>query len=228
MVGKPNSDSAINMELLINFWEWTTPDMMRSLVNVLKVLVVCSFTTIIWALFIVLMRISKFFIFRWFAVSYIEIFRGTPLIVQILIIFNYLPHFGIVLSSFQAAVLSLTLNAGGYLAESYRSGFQAVPIGQKEAALALGMSKIRAVIRVDIPVAFRIVMPAIGNIVVSILLTTPFIYLVGMGDLMMRANELMRMTLNWSVYAYITFIYIIIGLILSWFNYKLEKKMRLP
>ena len=90
------------------------------------------------------------------------------------------------------------------------------------------MSKIRAIIRVDIPVAFRIVMPAIGNIVVSILLTTPFIYLVGMGDLMMRANELMRLTLNWSVYAYITFIYIIIGLILSWFNYKLEKKMRLP
>ena len=94
MVRTSNSDSAINMELLINFWEWTTPDMMRSLVNVLKVLVVCSFTTIIWALFIVLMRISKFFIFRWFAVSYIEIFRGTPLIVQILIIFNYLPHFG--------------------------------------------------------------------------------------------------------------------------------------
>ena len=155
-------------------------------------------------------------------------FAVHPLIVQILIIFNYLPHFGIVLSSFQAAVLSLTLNAGGYLAESYRSGFQAVPIGQKEAALALGMSKIRAVIRVDIPVAFRIVMPAIGNIVVSILLTTPFIYLVGMGDLMMRANELMRMTLNWSVYGYITIIYIIIGLILSWFNYKLEKKMRLP
>jgi len=228
LVGAPNSYSAIKMELLIKFWDWTSADMIDSIIVVLKVLVVCSFTTIAWALIIVLMRISKLFILRWFAISYIEFFRGTPLIVQILIIFNYLPHFGIMLSSFQAAVLSLTLNAGGYLAESYRSGFQAVPLGQKEAALALGMSKIRSIIRVDIPIAFRIVLPAIGNIIVGILLTTPFIYLVGMEDLMMRANDLMRRTMDWSVYGYITCIYIIIGLMLTGFNYLMEKKTQLP
>jgi polar amino acid transport system substrate-binding protein len=100
---------------------------------------------------------------RWAAIGYIELLRGTPLLLQLYVIFFLLPEVGIAIPAFYAAVAGLAINYSAYEAEIYRAGLQAVPRGQMEAALALGMSQGLALRRVVIPQAVRIVVPPVTN-----------------------------------------------------------------
>ncbi|MEX0675583.1 MAG: ABC transporter substrate-binding protein/permease [Pirellulales bacterium] len=100
---------------------------------------------------------------RWGAIGYIEILRGTPLLLQLYVIFFLLPEVGLAIPAFYAAVAGLAINYSAYEAEIYRAGLQAVPRGQMEAALALGMSQSLALRRVVIPQAVRIVVPPVTN-----------------------------------------------------------------
>lgn len=97
------------------------------------------------------------------AVSYVEIVRGTPLVLQLYVIFFLLPELGINLNAFWAAILGLAINYSAYEAEIYRAGIQAIPRGQMEAALSLGMSRWLALRRIIIPQATRIVIPPVTN-----------------------------------------------------------------
>ncbi|HEX3727843.1 MAG TPA: ABC transporter substrate-binding protein/permease, partial [Pirellulales bacterium] len=100
---------------------------------------------------------------RWLLVAYIEILRGTPLMLQLFVIFFMLPEIGIAIPAIYAAVAGLAINYSAYEAEIYRAGLQAVPRGQMEAALALGMSPALALRRIVIPQAARIVVPPVTN-----------------------------------------------------------------
>jgi polar amino acid transport system substrate-binding protein len=100
---------------------------------------------------------------RWAAIGYIELLRGTPLLLQLYVIFFLLPEIGLAIPAFFAAVAGLAINYSAYEAEIYRAGLQAVPRGQMEAALALGMSQWQALRRVVIPQAARIVVPPVTN-----------------------------------------------------------------
>lgn len=100
---------------------------------------------------------------RWLLVAYIEILRGTPLMLQLFVIFFLLPEIGLTIPAFGAAVAGLAINYSAYEAEIYRAGLQAVPRGQLEAALALGMSPALALRRIIIPQAARIVVPPVTN-----------------------------------------------------------------
>src|ERR1700741_4162472 len=93
--------------------------------------------------------------------AYVCLFRGTPVLFQIIFVYNVLPSFGIKLSAFVSAVLALSLNEGAYMAEILRSGLQAVRKGQRTAALALGMTTGQMMRYVVIPQAARIVLPPI-------------------------------------------------------------------
>ena len=100
---------------------------------------------------------------RWLTVAYIEMLRGTPLLLQLYVLFYLLPEIGIAIPAFYAAVAGLAINYSAYEAEIYRAGLQAVPRGQMEAALSLGMSRGLALRRVIIPQAVRIVIPPVTN-----------------------------------------------------------------
>jgi polar amino acid transport system substrate-binding protein len=100
---------------------------------------------------------------RWALVAYIEILRGTPLMLQLFVIFFLLPELGLAIPAVYAAIAGLAINYSAYEAEIYRAGLQAVPRGQMEAALALGMSPWLALRRIVIPQAFRIVVPPVTN-----------------------------------------------------------------
>ncbi len=101
--------------------------------------------------------------FRWLAVAYVELLRGTPLLLQLYVVFYLLPEIGIAIPAFYAAIAGLAFNYSAYEAEIYRDGLLAVPRGQMEAALALGMSPSQALRRIVIPQAMRIVVPPITN-----------------------------------------------------------------
>ena len=100
---------------------------------------------------------------RWLMVAYVEVLRGTPLMLQLFVIFFLLPEIGLPIPAFYAAVAGLAINYSAYEAEIYRAGLQAVPRGQMEAALSLGMSPALALRRIVIPQAVRIVIPPVTN-----------------------------------------------------------------
>lgn len=100
---------------------------------------------------------------RWLSIAYVEILRGTPLMIQLFVIFFLLPEVGIRLPPLVAAIAGLAINYSAYEAEIYRAGLQAIPRGQMEAALALGMPQTLALRRVIIPQAVRIVVPPVTN-----------------------------------------------------------------
>lgn len=215
------------MELLSRWAFYFTDSISAGLIITLKVLAVSLITTLLFGLVVAVMRMSPIKPVKWLAQAYIEIFRGTPLLVQILLLFAALPILtGWFLTSFQTAILAMTLNAGSYMAESYRSGLESVPVGQREAAASLGMGSLLAFRRVVFPQAIKIVLPAIGNTMTGMLLATSFIFLVGLQDMMARANLILWKTGDFSIYLLVTLIYVAIGLVFVWGTKYMEAQFK--
>ncbi|QDH16060.1 transporter substrate-binding domain-containing protein [Oecophyllibacter saccharovorans] len=120
---------------------------------------------------------------RWASGAYIEVVRGTPLLIQILFIFYGLPSFGIQLSPFLAGVVALGLNYAAYEAENYRAGLLSVPRGQMEGALALNMTHLQALRLVVVPQAFRTVVPVMTNDFISLLKDSSLVSVITLTEL---------------------------------------------
>jgi len=126
------------------------------------------------------------------AQTYCWFFRGTPLLVQLLIIYTGLPLFGIRFNVVQAALLGLALNEAAYLSEIVRSGISAVGKGQREAGLALGLSRMQVFRTITWPQAFRIIIPPLGNSVNGLLKTTSVASVISMEELLRRTQILIQ------------------------------------
>jgi polar amino acid transport system permease protein len=120
---------------------------------------------------------------------YLWLFRGTPVLFQVIFIYNVLPSFGIKLSAFVCAVLALSLNEGAYMAEILRSGLQAVKKGQRTAGLALGMTGSQMMRYVVVPQAARIVLPPIGNQMIGMLKLSALVSVIAVEELLLVANQ---------------------------------------
>jgi len=123
------------------------------------------------------------------SLAYLWLFRGTPVLFQIIFIYNVLPTFGIRLSAFVSAIIALSLNEGAYMAEIIRSGLQAVKKGQRTAGLALGMTRFSVMRYIVIPQAGRIVLPPIGNQMIGMLKTSALVSVVAVEELLLVANQ---------------------------------------
>lgn len=119
----------------------------------------------------------------WACYAWVELIRGTPLLVQLYILYYGLPYAGILLSAPLAAILGLSLNYGAYEAENYRAGIQAIPRGQMEAALALGMTRWQSLRHVILPQAVRIVIPPVTNDFISLLKDSSIVSVITMVEL---------------------------------------------
>ncbi|GAA4840562.1 amino acid ABC transporter permease [Garicola koreensis] len=138
-----------------------------------------------------LMRMASFPVYRWIATLYIEFFRGIPAILVFLALgFGASLAFNLNLSTLQTAATALAIVGSAYIAETIRAGLQAVPTGQVEAARALGMPAWRAMITIQIPQAFRIVLPPLTNEAILLTKDSSLIYVVGMAG---GAAELTKM-----------------------------------
>lgn len=120
---------------------------------------------------------------------YLWLFRGTPVLLQIVFAFYVLPSFGIVLSRFTCAVLALGLNEGAYIAEIIRAGLRGVGADQREAASALGLKPWHTMRFVVLPQAFRIIIPPIGNQFISMLKLTALVEVIGVQELLLVASQ---------------------------------------
>ena len=123
-------------------------------------------------LVLALFRLSPVAPLRWLAFWYVSIFRGTPLLLQLLLIYFGLPHYGIELEPVPTAILALSLCSAAYLSENFRSGILGVDRGQIEAAQSLGMGAARSLCRIILPQAIRIAAPTMGTRYIALMKDT--------------------------------------------------------
>ncbi|MBD0415445.1 amino acid ABC transporter permease [Oryzicola mucosus] len=142
--------------------------------------------------FVAMMRMSRYKILSAPANFYIWIFRGTPLLVQLIIIYTGLPQIGIKFTVIQSTLLGLALCEAAYLAEIIRAGISAVPSGQVNAARAIGMRESQVMRYVVAPQALRIIIPPLGNSVNSVLKTTSIASIISMEELLRRTQVLIQ------------------------------------
>lgn len=137
-----------------------------------------------------LMRLSNHVAPRWVATIYIEVFRGTSLLVQLYWIFFVLPLFGITLEKFTAGFVAVGMNLGAYGAELVRGAIRSVPRGQWEAAIALNMTGSQRMRRIILPQALVIMLPPWGNLLIELLKGTALVSLIAVADLMFEAKQI--------------------------------------
>lgn len=145
---------------------------------------------VLLALIMALMKMSPLFFLRWPAIAYIEVFRGTSLLVQLYWIFFVLPLFGLPLDKFTAGFVAVGMNLGAYGAELVRGGIQSVPRGQYEAAVALNLPPGARFRRIIFPQALLIMLPPWGNLLIELLKGTALVSLISVTDLMFEAKQI--------------------------------------
>ena len=164
-------------------WRLYLPMLLRGAVVTVEISVLAMALAIVCGLALALLRLYGIAPLRWAAVAYIEVVRGTPLLIQLYLIYYGLPNVGIRLNAFAAAVLGLGLNYAAYEAENYRAGIQAVARGQMEAALSLGMPRWLALRAVVLPQAVRVVIPPVTNDFIALFKDSSLVSVITMVEL---------------------------------------------
>ncbi len=176
-------------------------------------------------LLVALMRLARFRPLSLAAMVYVEVVRGTPLLMQIYVIYFVLPTLHLNFSNFVAAVAALSLNAAAYISEIFRAGIQSIDSGQMEAARSLGMDYRSAMRWVILPQAMRLVLPPLTNEAVALLKDSSLVSVVALSELMRVGKELATDTGKaTTVYLAVALIYLIMTLPLTYLVRRLEAK----
>lgn len=168
---------------------------------------------------------------RWLsmpATVFVEVIRGSPLLLQLFYIFYVAPFFGLRLDAVTAGILGLAINYGAYLSEVFRAGIEAVAHGQWEAARALGMRARVYMPRVILPQALRIVVPPVGNYFISLFKDTALVSTISLGELLFRGQLLAAENFKYlQIYSFIFLLYLLISYPASLGVKALERRLRL-
>ncbi|RMC34722.1 amino acid ABC transporter permease [Paracoccus alkanivorans] len=177
-------------------------------------------------IFFGLLRISPSAWLRWPAIVYIEIFRGTPVLVQVLFIFYGLPQLlGGPINALVAGIAAIAVNSGAYISEIVRGGVQSIERGQREAGLSLGLSRVQTFRDIIWPQAFRRMIPALGNQGIISIKDTSLFSVIGVGELVRQGQIYIATTFTaLEVYLMVALLYLAITLSLSIALRLLERK----
>lgn len=171
-------------------------------------------------------RLSGVKILRLIFGAYVWIFRGTPLLVQLFIVFYGLPAVGVTLETWTAAVIAFSLNVGAYASESVRASILSVPRGQWEAAMSLGMTQAQILRRIIAPQAVRISLPPLSNTLIGLVKDTSLAASITMVDMFMVAQRIAARTFEpLLLYVLAALIYLAVCTALTWLQAKLEKSV---
>lgn len=178
---------------------------------------------LILAFFVAIARLSGNKPVNIIAKFYVWIFRGTPLLVQIFILFYGFPSLGITLNPFPAAVIAFTLNVGAYSSEIIRAAILSISKGQWEAAYSIGMSKSQAMRRIILPQAVRVSLPPLGNSFISLVKDTSLAATITVTEMFQKGQQIASVTYEplW-LYIEVAFIYLLFSTVLSFLQSHLE------
>ena len=181
---------------------------------------------LVLAIGLALMRISGVALLSGVARVYISLVRGTPLLVQLFIVFYGLPSIGLTIDPWPSAIIALSLNVGGYGAEVVRAAILSVPKGQWEAAYTVGMNRTRTLTRVILPQAARVSVPPLSNTFISLVKDTSLASLILVTELFKVAQQIASATLEFMVlYLAAALVYWVLCLILSFGQSALERRL---
>jgi len=183
----------------------------------------------IFGMLLALGRVYGNRIVSWICIGYIEIIRGTPLLVQLFIIYFGLPSLGLNFDPLSAAVIGLSLNSAAYQAEYLRGSIQSVPSGQMIAARTLGMSKVMAIQHIVLPQALRISIPAWSNELIYLIKYTSIVYIITVKELFAEGTLIASVNLRYiEIYTIIALIYLFFTVIFTEVIDYIERKVSIP
>jgi len=205
--------------------DWRLGPIMQGLIMTLKISIVSLFFAIIIGLFVGLARISSNPALKHLSLIYVEIVRGTPLLVQIFIFYFFI---GTVLGldRFTAGAAALSVFAAAYVAEIIRSGIQSIPPGQMEAARSLGMNYVQAMIYIILPQAFKRTLPPMAGQFINLIKDSSLVSVISITDLTKAGREVVSGTFApFEVWFTVALLYLVLTGSLSWMVKRLEKRL---
>lgn len=200
------------------------PQVLEGLKVTLKIFILTLVLSIPLGILISVMRTSKSIILRKLSEIYVLIMRGTPLLLQIVVIFFGLPVVGITFDRFPAAILAFTLNYGAYFGEIFRAGILSIDDGQVEGAEVLGLGPRDIFFRIILPQAFKRVLPPVANEVTTLVKDTSLVYIIGLDEMLKVAKNAVNRDISLVPLLVTGAVYLIVIAILSRILQKIEKK----
>jgi polar amino acid transport system permease protein len=217
------------IDSLVIYLQRVGPDLLQGIVTTLELTLGALAIGILAGLPAALARVYGGKWLRLLAIAYIEIFRGTPLLVQLFIVYYGFPDLGLTLSRLTAAFITLGLNSGAYQAEYCRGAIQAVGSGQMIAARAIGMTQMQAIRYIVLPQAALLALPAWSNEAISMVKYTAVVFLIAVPDLMGKAKILAGRYFNpIEMYLTVALIYIALVAVATLIMHSLERRLRTP
>jgi His/Glu/Gln/Arg/opine family amino acid ABC transporter permease subunit len=208
------------------------PLLMRGMAVTAETTIVALLIALVLGLLFCLMGMSNFVVPRLIAKAYIWAIRGTPLLVQTFFVYFGIPQlvqslgFDFRLSPLSAGIITLSMNAGAYIAEIFRGGIQAIDRGQMEAARSLGLSHYRAMFRIILPQAARISIPSLVNQFIISLKDTSIISAVSLAEIVYEAKIYIGRTMqSFATWTIVGGVYLVIITILSQISAHVERKL---
>jgi polar amino acid transport system substrate-binding protein len=208
-------------------WPKYLPLLLRGAITTVELSVLAMGLAVVAGLVIVLVRLYAITPLQWLAKAYVEVIRGTPLLIQLFLLYYGLPEIGVRLNAFCAAILGLGLNYAASESENYRAGIQSIPHGQTEAALALGMSRWQTLQRIVLPQALRVVIPPVTNDFIAMFKDSSIVSVITMVELTKVYGMLAMSTYDYIGLGLMTAaIYFALSYPASIFANWLERKLR--
>ena len=202
----------------------SAPYLLKGAVFTLQLSIGGMFFGLVLGFILALMRMSAIAPIRWLARCYISIFRGTPLIAQLFMIYYGLPQFGIELDPIPSAMIGLSLNTAAYAAETLRAAISSIDKGQWEAAASIGMTPWQTLRRAILPQAARVALPPLSNSFISLVKDTSLARIIAVGELIKAAESITAgYALIWPLFYAGLFYLLFSGLLTLIFN-AVEKK----
>ena len=208
------------------FWSALGPIALGGLLGTIPLALASFALGLVIALVVALARISGIRLLSALARFYISIIRGTPLLVQLFVIFYGLPSVGVLLDPWPSAVIAFSLNVGGYAAEVIRAAILSVPKGQWEAGFTVGMSRGTSLRRIILPQAARVSVPPLSNTFISLVKDTSLASLILVTELFKEAQKVAAFSGDFMlIYIEAALVYWLICLVLSFAQTRIEKRL---
>ena len=211
------------IEILIqSFW----PMLKAGLIFTIPLTLISFFFGLCIAIFVAIVRVAKIRILEGFVRFYVWVFRGTPLLVQIFIIFYGLPKLGILLDPFPAAVIAFSLNVGAYSSETIRAAILSISAGQWEAGYSLGMNYFQVLRRIILPQAAKVSIPPLFNTFIGLVKDTSLASTVTLSEMFMTTQRIAAQKYEpLLLYCEVAVLYLVFCSLLTWVQKKAEVKL---
>lgn len=202
------------------------PLLAEGLVVTLQISAVSAVLGLILGVILGLGALSRSRLIRWLVLAYVDFIRGTPLLIQIFLVFFALPMIGIRFDEFWAGVIALSLNAAAFVAEVVRGGVGSIERGQTEASMAIGMRHRQILVHILLPQAYRQMVPPLTNELISLVKNSSLLSVISVYELTRAGQAIISVNfVPFEIYTLLALYYYVLIKTISWLSARIERKL---